>query len=286
MAKKIIAVAMNGMNATPSTRDMDVVYPIGQFDKFTSRYVESTVQSENRFHGDEQSCSTLYWHLLHTLDYLSQSFALNPADDVQILFGRGTLGSSSEEELAAMLKDTSTMPANDVFKVIVAKSYGGIDTLKALQAPGVGDAVGRIDLLILLDTTGPKLSVRKVSTKNSRGERLLTIPKFVVRTENIYQREQRISYKHGYRAKGRFETEVFNNRLDADQIDGKYYTYPTGSKYFKDPQTSVAQRKLTTNHFDIEEIVCGVGVVTKHENLGTLHDIIVKGYVQSLEIDE
>lgn len=259
MKKNIIAVAMNGMNVS-SQRDMDHKFNVHQYFRYP-RIVQKEIQD------GEYERSTLFYELYQAVDFILNAYNLEH-NDIQMIFGRGRLLEGTEKRLTNNLIRQSEIHGKDAFKVIVAKSFGGVDTIDALHTiadtPAYKDKVGKVNLLLVLDPTATRLSAREHAEKVGN-EFFIKIPDIVDRTVNVYQTVQKRHGKHGYQVKGE---HVENYLLDPDKIIGKTY-----NEWIDDNP-----RPLKVCHKHMEEIVAGPGILTEDEDHGTMFDLITQAY--------
>lgn len=259
--KHIVAVVMNGMNRL-SERDTDNVFDIGQFYRIPKEILHETSRIE-------VTHSTLYYEMLSTVEKLRDVHKLDYSD-TQVIMGRGTFGKQPVVHLRDSILKYSDIHGPDAYKIIVAKSFGGIDALRVLMeiqhSSDLLRRIGSINLLILLDTTAPRAWLKAVSEKQN-GEYMLRIPHFVKRTCAVIQRVDR--FIKGRKAFSSTNQQIDNWEVSADLIDNK----TTYAGWINAPA-----RNLTVRHRNMEEILCGPGILTDQGAKGTLDSLATESY--------
>ena len=237
---KILAVSMLGMNRFSKS---DIDHPF-DMDEYFKKY---SIEWMRQVKEVEKDHSTPFYELASTIDSIVEEHTLSP-DNIRFVFGRGTIGCSSEKDLAEILQKKTAEIGKDAFKVIVAKSFGVVDLLRAFQLLGKNPEgkTGRINLLILIDGYAPLRSRKRVTEKMKVGrgiKRRLVIPEFVDKAYNLIQRTSGIN---GLRAGRPGEKRVENFVLKQDYVDSFNKVY--------DHYKCGYRRELKVSHGNMEEI--------------------------------
>lgn len=237
---RILAVSILGMNRLSKS---DIDHPFDMEEYFKKYSIEWMRQVKEV----EKDHSTPFYELASTVDSIVKEHSLSP-DNIRFVFGRGTIGRSTEKELAQVLQKKTAEVGKDAFKVIVAKSFGVVDTLRAFQLLGNNPEgrIGRINLLILIDGYAPLRSRKRVTEKMKVGKnqkRKLVIPEFVDKAYNLIQRTSGVN---GLRAGRPGEKRVENFVIKQDYVDSFNRVYDHYKCDYK--------RKLEVSHGNMEEI--------------------------------
>ena len=237
---KILAVSMLGMNRLSKS---DVNHPFAMDDYFKKYSIEWMRQVKEV----EKDHSTPFYELASAIDSIVKEHSLSP-DNIRFVFGRGTIGGFTEKDLAAILQKKTAEIGKDAYKVVIAKSFGVVDSLRAFQLLGKNPEgkIGRINLLILIDGYAPYRSRKRVTEKMKVGKgkkRKLVIPEFVDKAYNLIQRTSGIN---GLRAGWPGEKWVDNFVLTQAYVDSFNRVY--------DHYKCGYQRELLVSHGNMEEI--------------------------------
>jgi hypothetical protein len=220
----------------------------------------------------EKVGSTLYYEQLKAIDELCKKNGIS-ASDVHFVFGRGTIGRSSERELAEGLRKAVKQSGKDAFKVILAKSFGVVDTLRALKILGkrAEDTIGRINVLFCVDGYAPLFSRRSVSKKYNVGnkkESRLVVPSCVDRVYGVVQRAERY---RGLKAGKPGDPRITNFVVRQSHVDGSCRIY--------DHYSDGYVRVLEVNHPNMDEIVSVVPCCKESKDTRyTFPEIILREY--------
>jgi hypothetical protein len=188
-------------------------------DKYKNYDIYYTSQVSER----ERDHSCLFYETLKTFDGLS--------DDIGFIFGRGCIGKGTEREIVEKVKECDP---DRVF--IVAKSFGVVDTLRALKTlPELN-----VELAIFIDGYATRISRRSVSKKYN-GETRLIIPNNIKKVYNLVQREK--GFK-GLKAGAEHDNRIYNKVIKKYEVVGKYSGYERAKPI-----------KLELGHKHMDEIV-------------------------------
>lgn len=264
---KILAVSILGMNRL-SKSDFDHPFDMDEcFKKYSIEWMRQVKEIE-------KDHSTPFYELASAVDSIVKEHSLSP-DNIRFVFGRGSIGCSTEKDLAAMLQKKTVEIGKDAYKIVVAKSFGVVDTLRAFQLLGNDPEgkIGRINLLILIDGYAPFRSRKRVTFKVKIGKskkRRFMIPEYVDKTYNIIQCKSGVK---GLKAGKLGEKKVDNyvmKQSHVDSFDRVYDHYRNGYK-----------RELIVNHRNMEEITsvipCCLG---SDEKMYTVPEIIKRRYAE------
>ncbi len=227
-----VIVVMNGMNRFHQ-KDMEHPFEMGALDGYNTFWLPQVDEVE-------KTNSTMYYEALKGVE-ATRTSQNHEKDDYIFIFGRGTIGSASEECLFEAMQSCKKYYGRDINFVMVAKSFGVPDTLCALKMfkyrwkPNIRG-------LFLIDGFLPPSKKRKIARK-VKGERRFKIPKFIERHYNVVQR------KKG--TKGKLVINDNNNFVVKDTYVRKYARVYKG---YKDGY----ERELLVSHFNMEEIVSAV----------------------------
>lgn len=264
---KILAIAMLGMNNS-SEKDIDHSFNMQQYiDKYDIKWLDT-------IRDNEKLNSTPFYETSKAIDELATKYSI-PNNNIRMIFGRGCGGKSTEKNLNNELIKAKTELGNDIFRVIFAKSFGAIDTLRAFKDLGVDaeSKIGKIDLMCLADPTATLFSRKSVTKKiridGKRKERLL-IPSVVQKLFNVYQN---YSYPRGIIAGRSLDSRVSNFQIHQDYVDsfGAIYDhYSDGHK-----------RDLIVKHKNMEEIVSVIPCCNWDGIMLTFPEAIKRGFEES-----
>lgn len=226
-------IVMNGMNRFHQ-KDTEHPFNMEALDGYNTFWLPQVDEIE-------KTNSTLYYEALKGVETtrISQK---REKDDYIFIFGRGTIGRSSEEHLFEAMQSCKKYYGKDVNFVIVAKSFGVPDTLCALKMFKPYHWKPAVKGLFLIDGFLPPSKKRKIA-KKVKGERRFKIPKYVERYYNVVQRE-----------KGTEGKLVVNDNNNF--IVRQTYVYKTTKFY--DEYKDGYKRPLLVSHFNMEEIVSAV----------------------------
>ncbi len=263
--KKIIALSMIGMNRG-SKGDSDHPFPMKEYlDTYSVKWLD--VVSD-----EEQNGSTLFYEHLKAIDDLCKKYSV-AADDVQCVFGRGTIGKRTERELSQLLQEAVKKSGKDAFKVILAKSFGVVDSLRALKRLGKGteNIIGRINLMFCIDGYATPFSLRSVSKKYKVGrkkKKRFVIPQYI---DKVYSIVQRYEGSKGLKAGKPNDARIKNFTVKQSYVDSFNMVYDHFSDGFI--------RKLKVNHYNMDEIVSVIPCCkTADGSYHTFLDIISQEY--------
>jgi len=189
----------------------------------------------------EKTHSTMYYEALKAIE-TARLEQKKEKDDYVFIFGRGTIGPSSEENLFEAMQQCMKYYGKDVNFIMIGKSYGVADTLAALKMFKPYHRKPYVRGLFLIDGFLPPSERRHISRKVGK-EHCFVVPRFVERYYNVVQREKGTTGK-------RTDSWGFNKTVDQKFVDthSKYYCgYSDGYK-----------RRLLVSHFNMEEIVSAV----------------------------
>lgn len=214
----------------------------------------------------EKTNSTLFYEVLTGVEEARKSNkAPDMKDNYVFIFGRGTIGSDSEECLFEALQQTMQYYGNDVNHIIIAKSFGVGDTLTALSFFKPYHKKPNIESLILIDGFLPPSKKKKLAVKfkGASHEDLwrFKIPRYVKRYYNVVQRLKG--------TKGRLIVDENRNFIVRPDYVEKYAKYYDSYKYNY-------KRELEVSHFNMEEIVSAVPCIRLDVNFETLSKAIEK----------
>lgn len=261
---KILAIAMLGMNNS-SEKDTDHPFDMQQYvNKYDIRWLES-------IRDIEKYNSTPFYEIAQAIDELAKKHSI-PANNIRMIFGRGCWGTSTEQELNKKLKEAKNDLGDDVYRVIFAKSFGAIDTLRAFKDLGSNaeKKVGEIDLLCLADPTATLFSRKSVTKKikiNGKRKERLIIPKVIKKTFNVHQN---YSHPKGLIAGRPSDSRISNFQIFQDYVDSFGAVYDHYSNGYK--------RDLIVKHKNMEEIVSVIPCCNWSGKMLTFPEAIKKGF--------
>ncbi len=208
----------------------------------------------------EKTNSSLFYEVLTGVEQARTSNkAPETKDNYVFIFGRGTIGSDSEECLFEALQQTMQYYGNNVNHIIVAKSFGVGDTLTALSFFKPYHKKPNIQALILIDGFLPPSKKRKLAVKFSGASPddlwRFKIPKYAKRYYNVVQRTKG--------TKGRLIVEENRNLVVRQDFVNKY-------KKCYDHYSDGYKRELEVSHFNMEEIVSIIPCIRLDANFETL----------------
>lgn len=253
MKKKIIACSLLGMNRLSSS---DITHPF-EMSKLFSRYPDTTFLPQ--VSEIEKTYSTLFYEVMTAFSNLETK-----SDDIKFIFSRGTLGTKTEKAFLSKLEEAYSQFGDDSFVVIVAKSYGGVDTLRTLKK--IKNV--KVDLLILIDSTAPiwsTLGISKLSRMFGKLERIFTIPDCVKEVWNVNQKYDTLKGKSSDRGENFTITHAYLN--SHDHIYNKY--------------SDGYNRVLKVEHDCMEEICSVVPVFKYKSGMIMLEELIQLSYLNS-----
>lgn len=264
---KILAIAMLGMNNS-SEQDTDHPFAMQPYiDKYNIQWLE-TIREIEKYH------STPFYETAKAIDELVIQYSI-PTEDIRMIFGRGCWGTSTEKDLNKKLIETKNEMGNDVYRVISAKSFGAIDTLRAFNDLGsdAENKIGKVDLMCLADPTATLFSrksvTKKIKVSGKREERLM-IPHFVNKVFNVFQD---YSFPRGLKSGKPTDTRIKNYQIYQDYVDSFGAVYDNYSDGYK--------RDLVVKHKNMEEIVSVIPCCNWNNNMLTFPEAIKRGYEES-----
>lgn len=132
-----------GWNVSSSSKDTDHPFNmIPYFEKYKNKYWSKNVRL------DERTRSTPYYEVMKAVDKFVNIKNIN-SDDISFCFGRGAFGSTTEKFMNDKLRKLNGEKYS--FNIVVAKSFGVIDSLKVIKEnPNIN-----IDLFIAIDGKSP-----------------------------------------------------------------------------------------------------------------------------------
>lgn len=228
-----IITVMNGMNRFHQ-KDVEHPFNMSALDGYNTFWLPQVDEVE-------KTNSTMYYEALKGVE-AARTSQNREKDDYIFIFGRGTIGPSSEECLFETMQQCKKYYGKDVNFVMIAKSFGVPDTLCALKMFKLYHWKPNVKGLFLIDGFLPPSKKRKIARK-VKGERRFKIPKFVKRHYNVVQRERG--------TKGKLVVNDNNNF-----IVKQTYVYKTTKFY--DEYKDDYKRPLLVSHFNMEEIVSAV----------------------------
>lgn len=213
---KVLISVMNGLNRF-SQSDMSHPFDMSGLEDYDVDW-SPTISDQ------ERESSTLFYEVLKA----------RPPKGSQLLFNRGTLLNLSESYLEHKLQTSSLWHDESTCKIFIGKSYGVVDTLRALKR---FKRLPKINLMILIDGYATPLPLRSV-TKRKNGKRLwFEIPDQVQSSHCLVQRKDDI--------RGLFAFNSINTIITPTMVKNRAYSeYKDGYK-----------RELTVSHYNMEEIV-------------------------------
>lgn len=264
---KILAIAMLGMNNS-SEQDTDHPFTMQTYiDKYDIVWLE-TIRDIEKYH------STPFYEMAKAIDELATQYSI-PANNIKFIFGRGCWGDSTEKDLNKKLKAAKNDLGDNTYRVIFAKSFGAIDTLRAFNDLGSNaeTEIGKIDLMCLADPTATLFSRKSVTKKikvNGKREERLMIPTFINKIYNVYQDYH---YPRGLRAGRPSDNRIKNHEIFQDYVDSFGATYDHYNDGYK--------RDLIVKHRNMEEIVSAIPCCDWNGIMLTFPEAIKKGYEES-----
>lgn len=269
--RPIIAISMLGMDLFTHKEYTGHPFDISQF-KHLPMDFDSKVTCEEHYHA-----APIY-EMAKVVDGLRKGYGLRP-DQVQILFTRGTFGEHVPKWVRTKLEEHSERLGKDAFKVIVAKSFGGTDAIRALaeisDSAESREKIGEIDLLVLVDPTGPNMIEKEVLTffdVDGKQQGRFPVPTFVKLTYDIVQRVDDPPFR-GYFAGFPGQPNITNLSLTPDIIDHKY-------KYCGYCDCHVSD--LTVSHSNMDELVVVGPLFERNLQFLTLPQLIRREYAAGL----
>lgn len=182
----------------------------------------------------EKDHSSLFYDTLCAIEK-ARIKTLHLKDYITFIFGRGTIGDGSEEALYESLMNTFKHFGKHTPVLMVGKSYGVVDSLRALQLFNRHPWKPKVDTMVMIDGYAFRTSLRDI-TKHMK----FVVPLFVARAFNSYQRVE--GFK-GLKA------------CDRRGVKNKQITKLTEKQY--DHYDDEHVRELSISHFNMDEI-CAV----------------------------
>ncbi len=258
MAKKFVVTVMLGMNRF-SQEDTDHPFDMDFLKGYNKIWMP---QLEN----EEKKCSTPFYEVGKTIDNFVNENSQLTKDDVFFIFGRGTIGSDSEDRLAEALLEARRTYGEDAHYIIYSKSFGVIDTLRAFRQTDMKRF--KIDLMFAIDGYATALSRKSVTKKyrvKGRRQRRLIIPDKIKKVYAVVQRRKGFN---GINAGRPSDAKCRNKTIRPRHVDEiqKYY----------DHYSDGYRRRLDVEHFNMEEIVSVIPCCSLGGKEYTVNDIIKK----------
>lgn len=268
MSKKIVMTIMLGMNRF-AEKDTEHPFDMSHADSFNKIWLPQISE-------EEKTCSTPIYEMTKTLDeFINQHNTQNPdidqiiKDDIFFIIGRGTIGNRSEEHLSEALLEARRSYGHNAFFIFYTKSFGVVDTLRALDILNNQNYRFSAHLLFCIDgyaTPISKASVSKIYRYKNKGERRLIIPRNIKKAYGIVQRRE--GFK-GLQVGAFRDSRCRNFIIRSKDTKGLEYTkYSDGYK-----------RKLDVCHFNMEEIVSTIQCC-KYNNYSYTVNELIKLYCQ------
>lgn len=209
----------------------------------------------------EKTCSTPFYEIGKAVDEVRQEFTV-VKDGISFIFGRGTFGDGPEEDLRDGLLETMRSYGEDSIRVMIGKSYGAVDTMRALKMLRAQNRKPRIDLLVLIDGYGVGPALTSVS-KRYNGPRRFIVPSNVARTYGIVQRDRGFN---GLLVGAPKDSKCHNHIVKQHEVDrhAKHY----------DHYSDGYRRRLRVSHKNMEEIVSVVPCCKRFNKMHTLNDLV------------
>jgi hypothetical protein len=266
--RPIIAVYLLGMDIAPHEEyGTSHKIALGRYDHLP---MEFDWEVKNR----EHESAAPFYELAKVVDRLAQEFGL-PDEKVRIYFGRGTFGNHPQRSLETKLAQYTNELGGDPFIVVVGKSFGGTDAIRAMQDlcddKKLCGSIGNVDLLVLVDATAPTNIVGKVAfAEKLEDEDLLVypIPPVVQRAYNAVQRVDDPPFQ-GHLINGTGQEHVSNEVLEPKEFNGRY----SYSGYVGEEPVP-----LTVKHSHMDELVFVAPVFRYGGKRINLHDLIYEEY--------
>lgn len=262
MPKPLIAVSMMGANKSASLEDN---HP---FDMSTiGRYPVKWLCPVRR---KEREQSPLFYHTGMAVHACAERHGIG-AGDVRLIFGRGTIMNLSERRLARAIREEDAW-GGDAYKVVVAKSYGCIDTLRAFRRleKRAAERLGTIDLMILVDPYATPIALRSVTESidtESGKKRRLVIPPFVRAVQCVVQSTEGFEGIEAGRPGDPRVRNVAMEDLHADPPGVWYDRYKDGHR-----------RKLSVEHRAMDELAGVVPWCEDEDGACTMEELIARAY--------
>lgn len=250
MKKKVIACSLLGMNRLSSS---DTGHPFEMGPMF-AKYKDTTFL--HQVSNKEKTHSTLFYEVMKVFSDLNTH-----PNNTKFIFSRGTLGNKTEKQFSKELKKAYSEFDDDAFVVVVAKSYGGVDTLRSLKTMKNVN----IDLLVLIDATAPFWSTMSITTRTRMNEKVFKIPSNVSRVWTVKQDTKGL--------KGKLSNRGENFIVENVYINSHSYIYDHYSDGYK--------RILHAEHNDMEEIASIVPVFKYKGMMVDLGTLIKNVYLES-----
>lgn len=210
----------------------------------------------------ERTRSTPFYEIGKAVDEVRCEFT-PVKDNIAFIFGRGTFGNGPEEDLRDGLLETMRN-YDDSIKIMVGKSYGAVDTLRALKLLRAQNRMPTISLMILIDGYGVGPALTRVTKRyEERGPRRFVIPPNVQKAYGIVQRDRGF---HGLLVGPPRDTRCHNYIVRQEHVDRHCHYYDHYSDGYR--------RRLKVCHKNMEEIVSTVPCCMRSKKLHTLNDII------------
>lgn len=224
---------MNGMNRFHQ-KDIDHPFDMSALDGYTTFWLPQVDEVE-------KTHSTMYYEALKAIE-TTRLEQKKEKDDYVFIFGRGTIGPSSEEHLFEAMQQCMKYYGKDVNFVMVGKSFGVADTLAALKMFKPYHRKPYVRGLFLIDGFLPPSERRHISRRVGK-ERQFIVPRFAERFFNVVQKVKG--------TKGKYIDSLGYNKT-VDQI----FVF-THSHYYSEYSDGY-KRRLLVSHFNMEEIVSAV----------------------------
>ncbi len=255
---------MLGMNRFKE-KDTDYPFDMSHAKKFNTIWMP-------QINEKEKTCSTPIYEMTKTMDeFIKEHNINNPEidpitkDDFLFIIGRGTIGNNSEEHLSEALLEARRTYGHNAYFMFYTKSFGAVDTLRALNIIKKEHQRFQANLLFCIDgyaTAISKNSVSQIYQYKDKKQRRFVIPRNVNKAYGIVQR---IKGFKGLPIGSFLDTRCRNTVIRKKDV-------PKGLKYTA--YSDNYERKLDISHFNMEELVSTVNCCKYNGHLYTINKVI------------
>jgi len=271
MRKKFVVATMIGMNRS-SGRDASHPFDMSFFDGYNAHWMPN-------LDSNERKCSAPIYEIAKTMHEFVTEFNDSGHDkqiikeDLFFIFGRGTMGSESEERLAEALLEARRCYGKEAFYIVYGKSFGAVDLLRTFRE--IDMRRFDIDLMFLIDGYASSISRKSVTKEyDIEGEmvRRFAIPQEIRRVYCVVQREKGFNgIKAGSKNDGRCKNKIIEQK-EVDAVERYYDHYSDGYK-----------RRLKVDHNNMDEIVAVIPCCAYGGSNYTVNDLIKKSCYKYME---
>lgn len=211
----------------------------------------------------EKKASTPFYEITRAVDEIRSEFT-DLKDDIAFIFGRGTIGDRSEEALSEALLECGRSYGYDSVHIMVTKSYGAVDTLRALRRCKGRHFEPDVRLFVDIDGYGPRTSLRHITKcyKEHQAKRFI-IPENIHQAFGVVQR-----------------TRGFYGLMVGSDANPNHHNFVVKQKHvddnckYYDHYSDDYRRRLKVRHKNMEEIVSVVPCCQFARKLRTVPELV------------